>query len=457
MKSRTARRADALVYTLLVVVLLVAVNLLAYRHHTRIDVTAQGLHTLSQAGAEAVAKLAAPVTVHGFVKPEERGKASDLLERFLYAAPKGMFSHTLVDPDREPGEAKKYDVTAYGTYVVESAAGKRESVTELSEAALANAIARVTLDRSPVIGFLAGHGERDLDESNPNGYASFKRELTGAGYVVKVVNWLETGSTPADVDLLIVAGPASGMTDGEGELLTERLADGKPTLIALDPGHFNRIPAALAPYGVGFIYDIILDPVSQKLGLDPLVTTATEYGAHPVVDKFTVASFFPLARSLVFEKKEGVNVTLLAQSSVDTWSETDIPSIETGEPIYDDGVDPPGPRGLVAALTWEVGPAKEARPIGQAAAMAKLIVVGDSDFAANNSIGLGGNKDLAMNMVGWLVGEENRITIRPQPKGFEPIMFSVTDLNALLWTIVVGMPLLVTLLGGFVRYRRGRS
>ena len=39
---------------------------------------------------------------------------------------------------------------------------------------------------------------------------------------------------------------------------------------------------------------------------------------------------------------------------------------------------------------------------------------GDSDFAANGSLGIQGNRDLVLNAINWLAEQENLISIRPR-------------------------------------------
>ena len=44
----------------------------------------------------------------------------------------------------------------------------------------------------------------------------------------------------------------------------------------------------------------------------------------------------------------------------------------------------------------------------------RLVVVGDSDFAANAYLGTGGNRDMFLNIVNWLAQQENMISVRPR-------------------------------------------
>ena len=41
-------------------------------------------------------------------------------------------------------------------------------------------------------------------------------------------------------------------------------------------------------------------------------------------------------------------------------------------------------------------------------------MIGDSDFAANGTLGVPGNRDLFMNTIGWLSQQDNLISIRPK-------------------------------------------
>ena len=43
-----------------------------------------------------------------------------------------------------------------------------------------------------------------------------------------------------------------------------------------------------------------------------------------------------------------------------------------------------------------------------------MVVIGDSDFAANSVLGVQGNRDLFLNTVNWLAQQENLIAIRPR-------------------------------------------
>jgi ABC-type uncharacterized transport system involved in gliding motility auxiliary subunit len=76
--------------------------------------------------------------------------------------------------------------------------------------------------------------------------------------------------------------------------------------------------------------------------------------------------------------------------------------------------DRSGPIPLAAAAS---APAPDAPPAPGASPdapkpEARIVVVGDSDFASNNALGLGGNRDMFLNIDNWLAQQENLISIR---------------------------------------------
>jgi len=147
----------------------------------------------------------------------------------------------------------------------------------------------------------------------------------------------------------------------------------------------------------------------------------------------------------------------IAKTDTRSWGETDTSSIEKGQPTYEKGADLPGPLTVAAAAEWEAGPPSEQRKIGEKAPKTRLVVVGDSDFASNSTLGFSGNKDLFMNMAGWLMEDENRVSIRPKTRGFNPIMFTSAQLKTVFWTTVVGIPAMILIFGVVVRYVRRRA
>ncbi len=449
--------SNTLLFTVIIIAVLVLVNIISAKHYNVIDVTSSSKFSLSPQTLKVLRSLGESVKVLAFVKTEQSLAVADFLDQYVYISER--LKYEIIDPDKKPGLAKKYKVDRYGVFVVEASTGRKEIISELSEEELTNAIIKATTTEQKKIYVLEGHGERSMDDTNQQGWSAVNEALLQAGYMVTPLNWFETGSIPDDIDMLLIPGPKNDMQSGEIDRLREMLDKGIPVFIAIDPLDLPNIQGLLGEFGFKFHEEMILDPVSQSLGFEPLVATATGYTGHPVSKEMKAATFFPVARSIDLEKENRVNAELaaIASTATQSWSETSLASIEKGTPEFEENDDLPGPRIVVAAAQWDVGPSLAKRKIGEKAIKARMVVAGDSDFASNATLGLSANRDLFMNITGWLLEQENRISIRPKDKAFNPVMFTSFQLKVIFWSVVAALPFSVAVLGVIVRSRRRRS
>jgi ABC-type uncharacterized transport system involved in gliding motility auxiliary subunit len=106
-KQRSLHAANALSYTLLFGVILVAANYLAARHYTTLDLTSNRINSLSDQTRQTLAQLPAPVTLTYVYAPRDRNGqppagATALLNSYGSASDKVRveFVNAVVDPLR---------------------------------------------------------------------------------------------------------------------------------------------------------------------------------------------------------------------------------------------------------------------------------------------------------------------------------------------------------------------
>ena len=85
---------------------------------------------------------------------------------------------------------------------------------------------------------------------------------------------------------------------------------------------------------------------------------------------------------------------------------------------------------------------------------ARIVVVGDTDFASNELFQVLGNKDLTLNALNWLAESENRITVRPKNQGAQPLVLSQTQASQVKVLLILAIPLAVLLAGFLTAFRR---
>jgi ABC-type uncharacterized transport system involved in gliding motility auxiliary subunit len=73
----------------------------------------------------------------------------------------------------------------------------------------------------------------------------------------------------------------------------------------------------------------------------------------------------------------------------------------------------------------------------------RLVVIGDSDFASNAMVQVGGNSDLFLNAANWLAQQENLIAIRPKSPEDRRLQLTQDQQTRVFWVTLVIIPLLL--------------
>jgi ABC-type uncharacterized transport system involved in gliding motility auxiliary subunit len=457
---------NLLLVLVLVLAILGLVNYFLSKNHYRMDFTVAKLHSLSDQSVSVLKNLKTDISFKCFFREGNYGRAAmeNLLK--IYAYHSGRIKYEFIDPDKNPGLVKRYDVTQDGTTIIE--AGDKESrITTTSEEDVTNALIKATRAQKKVIYFLEGHGEDSVEETGDNGFSTVKTELEKLGYEVKKQNLALADRFPKDCALLVVPGPQKDLLPNEYETIRTYIKDGGRVLFMVDPETATTLPAFLADYGFKLENDIVVDTVSRLLGGDYFMPVVSEYESHAITDKFGYATFFPFARSVeVAETKpEGATLTILAKTSPNSWSEREL---DQKEVKFTPDKDKQGPIGLAAVSTFktkapEPSPAPAETKPGETAPApkpeavekeARIAVVGDSDFVKNRYYGLSGNGNFFLNIANWLTEEADLIAIQPKTQTPRTIQITPSQGRLLFLVSVILLPLAVLLLGVSVWVRR---
>jgi ABC-type uncharacterized transport system involved in gliding motility auxiliary subunit len=456
-KSRTAvYGANTFVLACVFLGILVFVNILSNRHKHRFDFTSSGIFTLAPQTQKIVSNLPRDVTVTAFFQSESPTKVDfkNLMDGYLGLSEKIKFS--FIDPDKNPAIVKQYGVTTYGTVALES--GKQETkVQNPTEENISNAILKVIKDEKKKIYFLEGHGEQALDNTEAQGYSIAKQSLERDGFHVEKLLLLQTGKIPEDADALVIAGPEKPILPQEQEALESFLQNGGSILLLMDPQTKPGLEQFLARWGIGVREDIVIDPQSKMFGGDYAAPVVSQYMMHDITKDFSLPTIFPVLRSVTAQKAEGVTVSELLQTGVNSWAETDF----GGEKVkFDEGVDQKGPVTIAVVASKNPDPKEKPKPdegakgIGSKkpaenvpAKKGNLVVLGDSDFANNTYFNFSGNGDFFLNTASWLAEEESLISIRPKERKDSPIHLTSDWGAALFFMGTVVFPGVVVLAG----------
>jgi ABC-type uncharacterized transport system involved in gliding motility auxiliary subunit len=425
-------------------------------HNWRIDLTPEKRFTLSDHARKVLAGLDRDVHIVAFLRSDDarNSEIEDLLRRVHNAS--HHVRYDVVDVNRNPAVARQYGVDSYGSLVVESA-GRRKDFANPREDLLMEAILQVTRPTRKVIYFLTGHGEQDLRNSDRHsGYSAVRAALQSEFYEVRPLSLVAEGGVPADASTVVIAGPRKDLLTGELAKLSAYAERGGSLLIMVEPQGAPSLRAFLDRFGVKAEDGVVVDPENRLFAGDYLTITVPGLSArHPVSAALKAPPLFSQACGVAYAGgAAGVKGIEFLETSPSSWRTTDPEVLRTGVATFAGGRDQPGPIPVGVSLLVE-HPAQPG-PEGSRAPPARFIILGDSDFANNFFIEYLGDKDLLMNSVNWLAGEQELVGQRPQLRqpGINQFFVSARQgrLAFLLGTIVE--PALILIIGSAIFFRR---
>ncbi len=432
-RTRSVRYgANAAMTMSLVLAIMVVFSYLNFNHFIRKDLTKNRAHSLSDQTIKILKDLNQDVKLLAFVKTGDRDAMRSTIDNYLYQSKK--VSIEWIDPDREPVRTKANNVKKYGTIIVQ--AGKRDTrIEEVTEDKLTNAFLKVLKDTAVTICFLTGHGERDLTATAGEGYSAVMQDLASQNYEAKSVSLLEDPKVPAFCSALMVLGPKKAFFPKEISSLRDYLDTGGRAFFALDPNVKGDSPTSpeiaelLGDWYVSVPNNIVIDPASKVANVSPTVPLIGIYSKEsPITRDFTGQNTSLFALTSTVDVKAGAPSTLttvwLAKSTAYAFAKSNFAKeLASGKIIKDPNKDVQGPNTVMAAVSGtRMGVKKpEKTP--------RLIVVGTSEFGSNKLIRYGGNSDLFLNAVSWLVGDESLISIRPKDESNDKATLSEIELR----------------------------
>jgi ABC-type uncharacterized transport system involved in gliding motility auxiliary subunit len=447
----------------IVLAILTAINVLANRHNKRWDLTAARQYTLSEQTKKVVQGLTQPVRVTVFARTEDFDRFRSRLEEYQYLSKQLQIDY--IDPEKRPSMAEKLKESTLGTVVLEYE-GRVQRVTSEQEQDLTNGLIKVLQSTQPKVLFVQGHGERDIAGSAGDGYSGIAEELKGDNFVTEAMVLLQQ-DIPADASVVVVAGPKTDLLEPEIAKLKAYLTKGGKLLVMVDPPQNADAPpltnliAFLKEWSVEVGTNAVLDPMSQLRGAQADVPVAAQYPFHAITNTFRMLTAYPYARSVKPSDSPapGRTATTFVQSGRNSWAEIDLKTLTTkGEarPDPENGaVQGPISLAVAVAAPVDAAPPAGAKPEDNPnKPESRLVVVGDSDFAANNVAGMGGNRDMFLNIVNWLAQQENLIAVRPRDPEDRRITFTAGQDKMIAWFTMVILPGLIFFAGIQTWWRR---
>ena len=452
-------RAGSLSAVVIAVVLglLVAANVLASKSEQTWDLTRAGNNTLAPQSVLVARRLTSDLQVIGLFHPGA-GNGQPAAEALvsLYQAQSSHVKYRSADPDKDPADVKRYSITLVNTMVLDYK-GRTELLLPSSqtESDFTSALVKLESDRTPMVCWGVGDGEKDLTDTNQStGFSGVAATLERNNFAHEDLLLASTTLVPAECDELVIMDATRALPAQTVKAIDTYLAAGGRLLIAAepwakDPKATASLNAVLQPYGLGFSGALVVetDP-SRASAQDPTIPAVTSYGQSPITgDIQGIVTFFPRTTAITGTPPAGASVVRIASSSNGAYA---IGAIRSSLPRQPG--DASGPFTMMETV-------ERAVPAGGAGTSSKtrIVIVGTQSFAENGTLppnNSDANLELALGSFQWLAGQDSLIAVPPKADRALPLALTQQDQSTIIFITAVLMPGLIVLAGVAVWWRR---
>ena len=369
-----------------------------------------------------------------FMKPEEFHKIIDLSDEY------NRFIRVL-----ERGSGEKTFLRVY-----------EDNQKHPHEREISAAMKRLVMDL-PKVGFVQGHGMRDIWKTGDLDYYNFahnkifRYSLLNQGFDVTALTLDQ--DVPEDVNVLVIAEMKTPFSDEELERLNRYVERGGNLLIAGDAERQEVMNPVVAPFGVKFLPGRLVQSGEHVANL--IVGNVTRescdlnYMFRDMFHVYTVT--MPDAVALECDTTKGFTATpLLVTKNKGSWIEyktTDFVDDKAELNPEDGEVEQANLTAL--ALNRKVGDKDQ-----------KIIILGDADCISNGEISRQRSNIIASNysfinaMFFWLSDNEVPIDVRRQPAKDNAVHVSMDGMSVVKVGFLGVLPILLLLCSVFIWVRR---
>ncbi len=441
-KFRLKLSAQNWLFVLLLIVFAGLASYLAREYKKEWDVSLNARNTLSTATIDMLKQLEGPVSVTSYATAQEdlRKVVRDFLAPYQRLKPDITLS--FVDPREQPKLAQAAGVQVNGEMVVQF--GKRsENINMLTEQSFANLLMRLARGTERMVMSLDGHGERVIDGKANHDLGLFGRQLENKGFATGPLNLSLAPEVPQDLSILIIAAPKVDLLPAEVKKIKAWIDKGGSLLWLIDQEPMRGLQPIADIFGLVLNPGTVVDPSAQLANLTPTMAVATGYGQHPIAKNFTLNTILPFARAIAVDGSRDWRETPLIEVAPRGWLEMS----PIGDSVtFDKGRDTQGPITVGIALERVLNDRPQ-----------RVVIIGTGHFLANQYVGLVGNMDLGINMVNWLAGDENLITVQPRSTLDSSLTLSRNSMMVIVYGFLVLLPLGFLATGATIWWRRRRK
>jgi ABC-type uncharacterized transport system involved in gliding motility auxiliary subunit len=357
-----------------------------------------------------------------------------------------------INPSIEPKLAQDAGVKEDGEVVVEYNKRSEHIIPPIAEQEMTNLLVRLSRTNQQAVMYLDGHGERNLLGVKNHDIGEFGKQLEKKGFKFANPDLTVAQAVPSNGAMLVIASPQVNVSDVEAKKIKAYLERGGNLLWLVDDNNLRGLESVAEYLGMTVSPGIALDMASAQYGADARVSFASLYGEHAITKNFMLRTLFPEAHQVtaIGTDENGWKVSNLVEVAPNGWLMAG-KLAKDAKPEFNEKTDKRGPINIGVALERIYGKK------GQ-----RVVVMGNANFLSNTFITNGGNLDLGVNIVNWLAGDDQLITIQPMPLKDINVTIPDSDSGRLVaWTVFHGfqyfLPLAMMIAGFYFWWKRRKA
>lgn len=466
-KSFSGRKFRNGVYTSLisavVIVIILVANMLFSKMNLQIDLSNQGMYTLTDETTGMIDKMGDDITIYYLV---QSGNEVDQFKNIVkeYDASSDKITVINKDPILNPGFAAKYvdDTVQENSFIVYDKTNKRAKYIDYEdmliqetnqttyqpeitgidvEGELTSAIQYVTSKDLPKMYIVEGHGETETGET-------FTSTMDKMNVDVDQLATLSSDSIPEDCDILFINSPTSDFSDTETTMIKDFLTAGGKAILTLDylSKELKNFNSILEYYGIEMVEGVTLEG-NANMHISNYPNYLTPNVKTHVITDLAYNNAVPVvmlnASGLLISdtKRSTLSLEPILTTSDESYAKVDLESANTAKEDAD--IAGPFNVGLLATDTYND--------------VTSNVVVYSSAYAFTEDTATYGNSDLLTGTVGYLVGNNDLLSIPTKSLASAHIYPSEQQAMMLAGMTVVVIPVIILIIGGVVCFRRRRK
>ena len=395
-------------FVVLFIALIFLLGFVANQYKFAKDITQANRNTLTTGSINVLKQMQGPITLTVFASEDDVNNGDTFRQGIInfmarYQRTKPDINVKFISPIKEPKLAQEYGIKVDGEVVVEYQKRSEHIKPPFAEQEMTNLFMRLSRTSQRAVMYLDGHGERNLIGLKNNDVGEFGKQLESKGLKFANLNLTIESEVPLNGSMLVIASPQKTISPIEAKKIKKFLESGGNLLWLLDDNNFRGLDEIAAYLGLSVSSGQVIYPAEKVEGVNENIASASSYGEHAITRNFMLGTRFSNAHEVNAKGTldNGWEVSKLIEVSPNGWLES-AQVIANQKPTFDKNKDKPGPINIAVALQRVYGKK------GQ-----RVVVVGNGNFLSNTFIINGGNLDLGINMINWLSGDDNLISIQP--------------------------------------------